>query len=176
MTTETQALDGRFTADGAHSAFEFSIVRNGDDAFRGSLDDVEATLTAGSDGLSLQGTARVESISIREPAVFRAHVLGEEFFDADNYPELTFRSTSVELADDGAARVEGELTIAGANRRVSAAGTWRRTPARIAIDLETSVDRREFGLDWQMELPGGGNALAWEVGLDVHLELVRRDD
>ena len=179
MTSQTQALGGRFTEDGARSAFGFSVVRNGSDTFRGSLDDVAATLTAGPDGLSLEGTATVESISIREPAEFRAHVLGEEFFDAGNHPEVTFRSTRVELAEDGAARVAGELTIAGATREIGAEGTWRRSldgRGRIAIDLETSFDRREFGFDWQMELLGGGDALAWEVGLDVHLELVRRDD
>jgi polyisoprenoid-binding protein YceI len=176
MTTETHALDGRFTDDGTHSSFEFSIFRNGNDAFRGSLDDVVATLTAGPDGLSLEGTAQVESISIREPAVFRAHVLGEEFFDADNHPEVTFRSTSADLGEDGTARIAGELTIAGAARAVTAMGTWRRTTARVTIDLATAVDRRDFGLDWQMELPGGGNALAWEVRLDVHLELLQQDD
>ena len=178
MSPETQALEGRFTEDGGRSAFGFSIVRNGGDTFRGSLDAVAAILTDGPDGLSLQGKATVESISIREPAEFRAHVLGEEFFDAEHHPEVTFRSTGVELDEDGAARVDGELTIAGTTREVSAKGTWRTSldsPGRVAIDLETSFDRREFGFDWQMELPGGGEALAWEVGLDVHLELVRQD-
>jgi polyisoprenoid-binding protein YceI len=184
MTSETQTLEGRFTEDGARSAFGFSIVVefNGTRTFRGSLDDVAATLTAGPDGLSLEGIAKVESISIREPAEFRAHVLSEEFFDAGNHPEVTFRSTSVELDDDGAARVEGELTIAGITREVSAEGTWR-TPvegpdslAHVAIELKTGFDRRDFGFEWQTELPSGGDALAWEVGLDVHLELVRQDD
>ena len=184
MTSQTQALEGRFTEDGVHSAFGFSVVlvHDGIKTFRGSLDDVEATLTARPDGLSLEGTAKVESISIREPAEFRAHVLSEEFFDAENHPEVTFRSTSAELGDDGAARVKGELTIAGTTREVSAEGTWRgpvkgpNSLAHVAIGLETSFDRREFGFEWQMELPGGGEALAWEVGLNVHLELVQQGD
>jgi polyisoprenoid-binding protein YceI len=181
MSTETHALEGRFTADGVHSAFGFSVVHAGINTFRGSLDDVEATLTAGTDGLSLEGTAKVESISIREPAEFRAHVLSEAFFDADNHPTVRFKSTSLELGEDGAARVAGELTIAGTTREVSAGGTWRGpvkgpdSRPRVAIELETSFDRREFGIEWQMELPGGGEALAWEIGLDVHLELVQQD-
>ena len=177
MSSTTQALDGRFTDDGVNSTFGFSIVRNGNDRFRGSFDDVAATLTAGPDGLSLEGTAAVESISIREPAEFRAHVLGAEFFDAANHSQLAFRSTGVELGDDGAARVAGALTIAGATREVSAEGSWSLdSPGRITIELRTSFDRRHFGFDWQMELPGGGDALAWEVGLEVHLELVPHDD
>jgi polyisoprenoid-binding protein YceI len=180
MTTDTRSLAGTFTEDGARSAFGFSVVYyfNGSKTFRGSLDDVEATLTALPDGLFLGGTAQVYSISIREPAELRAHVLSDDFFDADNHPEVTFRSTRVELADDGAARVEGDLTIAGTTREVSAQGTWRGPDslARVAIDLETSIDRRDFGFEWQMDVPGGGEALAWDVGLDVHLELVQQDD
>ena len=51
-------------------------------------------------------------------------MLGPEFFDAENHPEVTFRSSSIELADDGTARLEGELTIAGVTRPVEIAGTW----------------------------------------------------
>ena len=180
MITDTQSLARTFTEDGARSAFGFSVVYsfNGSKTFRGSLDDVEATLTTGPDGIFLGGTAQVISISIREPAELRAHVLSDDFFDADHHPEVTFRSTSVELADDGAARVEGDLTIAGTTREVSANGTWGGPDAlaRVAIDLETSIDRRDFGFEWQMDVPGGGQALAWEVGLDVHLELVQQDE
>jgi polyisoprenoid-binding protein YceI len=176
MITNTRSLAGTFTADAARSAFGFSVVFyfNGSQTFRGSFDDVEATFTTGPDGLFLGGTARVDSISIREPVERRAHVLADDFFDADNHPELTFRSTSVELDDDGAAHVEGDLTIAGTTREVSAQGTWRRSD-RVVIDLETRIDRRDFGFEWQMEVPGGGEALAWEVGVEIHLELVQQD-
>jgi polyisoprenoid-binding protein YceI len=44
---------------------------------------------------------------------------------------------------------------------------------RVGIDLETKVDRHDFGLDWQMELPDGGDTLGDEVTLTVHLELVK---
>jgi polyisoprenoid-binding protein YceI len=180
MTTETRPLEGTFTQDGARSGFGFSVVYffQGSKTFRGSLDDVEATLTAGPDGLFLGGTAQVESISIQEPVELRAHVLSDDFFDADNHPEVTFRSTSVELREDGAARVEGELTIAGMTREVSGTGTWSGPDAvgRVVIELATSIDRRDFGFEWQMDVPGGGLALAWQVDLDIHVELVRQED
>ena len=44
---------------------------------------------------------------------------------------------------------------------------------RFAFELETKFDRRDFGFDWQMELPSGGNVLDWDVTLNVHLELVK---
>lgn len=182
MTTQMQALDGTFTQDGIHSSFGFSVVHNGITTFRGTLDEVEATLTAGPAGLSLEGAAKVTSISIREPEPFRTHILSGEFFDAENHPEVTFRSTSVALGDDRTARVTGALTIAGTTREVSAEGVWRGpvkgfdARPRVAIELETSFDRRDFGFAWQMELPGGELALSWEVDLDVRLALVRQAD
>jgi polyisoprenoid-binding protein YceI len=43
----------------------------------------------------------------------------------------------------------------------------------VGLDLEAAVDRREYGLDWQAELPSGGEVLAWDVVLEVHLELAK---
>ena len=182
MTTATQALSGTYHADPVHSSFGFGVVYSGTGKFRGTLDDVSATLTAGDDGLSLEGAARVESISIQEPEAFRAHVLGSEFFDADNHPEVSFRSTKVELAEDGTARLDGELTIAGHTRPIAAAGTWvEPVPAaggglRAGLEVATVIDRRDFGFEWQMELPNGGDALAYDVTLEVNLALFQAEE
>ena len=177
MTTAVQPFNGTYQTDPVHSSFGFGVLYSGTGKFRGTLDDVTATLTAGDDGLALEGAARVESISIREPEMFRAHVLGPEFFDAENHPEVTFRSTSVELEEDGTARLDGELTIAGVTHPVAIAGTWTEPVAaaggglRAGLELATVLDRRDFGFEWQMELPGGGNALAYDVTLEVSLQL-----
>jgi polyisoprenoid-binding protein YceI len=177
MTTAVQPYSGTYSADPVHSSFGFAIEYAGTGKFRGTLDDVSATLTAADDGLALEGSARVESISINNPPQFRAHVLGPEFFDADNHPEVTFRSTSVELEEDGIARLDGELTIAGVTHPVAIAGTWTAPVAaaggglRAGLELATVVDRRDFGFDWQMELPGGGDALAYDLTLEVSLQL-----
>jgi polyisoprenoid-binding protein YceI len=182
MTTAVQPFAGTYHADPVHSSFGFGVLYSGTGKFRGTLDDVSATLTAGDDGVVLEGAARVESISIREPEMFRAHVLGGEFFDAENHPEVKFRSTKVDLAEDGTARVEGELTIAGTTRSVAAAGTWREPVdaagggLRAGLELATVIDRRDFGFDWQMELPSGGEALAYDVTLEIDLQLVQREE
>jgi polyisoprenoid-binding protein YceI len=179
MTTVTKVrpFEGIFQADPVHSSFGFSIEHMGVSTFRGTLSDVRATLHAGDDRIALEGAAKAESISIQDPPEFRAHVLGPEFFDADNHPEVTYRSEDVELRDDGSASVDGELTIRGITRRVTATGTYvapREGPRGLhgALELEATFDRRDFGFDWQMELPGGGNAAGWEVTLTAHLELI----
>jgi polyisoprenoid-binding protein YceI len=178
VTTSVQPFAGAYAADPVHSSFGFAVQYAGTGKFRGTLDDVSATLTAGDDGPALEGAARVESVSIREPEQFRAHVLGPDFFDAENHPEVTFRSTAIELSEDGTARLDGELTIAGTTRPVAIAGTWAEPVAaagglRAGLELATVIDRRDFGFDWQMALPGGGDALGYDVTLEVSLALLQ---
>ncbi|SRR4051794_35889436 len=173
MTTATQPLAGRFQADPVHSSFGFAVKHMGVNTFRGTLADVDASL---SDGV-LEGRAKVESISITNPPEFRGHVLGEDFFDAERHPEVSFRSTDVDLADDGTATVRGELTIKGITREVVATGTWTppaETPMGTyvaAIELSTDLDRTQYGMTWNAPLPKGGNILGEKVALNIHLEL-----
>ena len=77
--------------------------------------------------------------------------------------------------------MEGELTIRGTTRPVVATGSWfepRPGPGgtKAGLELETTFDRRDFGFDWQMELPGGGIALDYEVTLSANLPLVHADE
>jgi len=173
MATATQ-LSGTYVADPIHSSFGFSVRYQGVSLFKGTLDEVDAKLVDG----KLDGSAKVESISIRTPEQFRAHVLSAEFFDAENHPTVDFRSNDVEVNDDGTAKVDGELTIKGITRPVTATGTWiaPSTDAfgstRGHLNLEAVVDRTEFEMNWNAPLPSGGKALANEVTLTVELSLV----
>jgi polyisoprenoid-binding protein YceI len=146
--------------------------------YRGSFSDVSATLHGEGDALSLEGSAQVASISIREPAAMRAHMLAPDFFDAEHHPEIRFRSTAIRLTEDGGAELDGELTIRGVTRPVSASG--RFAPPRDAtfgevagLQLATTFDRRDFGFDWQAQLPGGGDAVSWDVNVEIDLLLIR---
>ena len=179
-TVAAQPFAGTYTALPVPSTFAFAVRHSGVFWFRGSLTDVAATLRAEGDTLALEGSARVDSISVVEPAAMRASVLGPEFFDAERHPEITFRSTAVRLADDGRAEVDGELTIRAVTRPVTAGG--RFAPPRpsgfgevAGLQLRTSFDRREFGFAWQMELPGGGDAVSWDVEVEIDLLLKRED-
>ncbi len=172
-----QPFLGTYRALPVPSSFAFAVRHSGVFWYRGSLSDVAATLRGGGDDLALEGSARVDSISVVEPAAMRASVLGPEFFDAERHPEITFNSTAVSLDSDGLVALDGELTIRGVTRLVSASGHY--TPPRpssfgevAGLQLKTSFDRREFGFDWQMELPGGGNAVGWDVEVDIDLLLM----
>jgi polyisoprenoid-binding protein YceI len=180
MTTATTTLTGVFHADAAHSSVDVGARHMGVGSFRTRFDDVAARLVADEHGIRLEGEARVESIGIRTPDAFREHVVfGEDFLDAHRHPVIRFTGDDVELAEDGSVTVRGELTIKGHTRAIIARGSHRAPiedpygALRTGIDLTTRIDRREFGLDWQAQLPGGGNVLGWEVDIDVRLELVR---
>ena len=173
MATATK-LSGTYTADPVHSSFGFAVRYQGVSLFKGTLDEVDAKLVDG----RLEGSAKVESISIRTPEQFRAHVLGGEFFDAANHPEVAFTSSDLDLREDGTATVDGELTIKGITRPVEATGTWIAPAddafgnARGHLNLEAVIDRTEFDMNWNMALPSGGNVLANDVTLTVELSLV----
>ena len=137
-----------------------------------------ATLVADEDGqVKIEGAAKVESIAITAPEQFRAHVLSPEFFDAENYAEIRFSSTKVELAD-GVAKVEGKLTVKDNTVDVAATGTYTEpveglTGAPVgAIELEAKVDKNALGLTWNAPLPKGGNVLSDEVTLNIHVEFI----
>ena len=106
--------------------------------------------------------------------------MSPDFFDTERYPEITFTSTGIRT-DDGDLVVEGDLTIKGTTKRVEARGQISGPVAdpaggeRIGIDLETPVDRTEFGLNWNAPLPSGGVAVANQVTLTVHLELAKEE-
>jgi len=174
MSTAT-ALAGTFNADPVHSSFGFAVKYQNVSIFRGTLGEVAATLVDG----NLEGAAKVESISIRTPEQFRAHVLSADFFDVENHPEVTFVSSDLQLADDGAATVDGDLTIRGVTQPVTATGTWAPPSAdafgntRAHLQLETVIDRTQFGLNWNLPLPSGGNALGNDVTLTVDIALVQ---
>ena len=119
-----QPFSGTYRAQPAPSSFAFAVRHSGVFWYRGSLSDVTATLHADGDGLVLEGSAGVDSISVVEPAAMRASVLGPEFFDAERHPEIAFRSTELRLAEDGRAEVDGELTIRGITRPITATGHY----------------------------------------------------
>ncbi len=181
-TTTTPPFVGSFRADPVHSSFRFSVRHMGVGTFEASFDDVEAQLVIDDEGAALTGAARVGSISIRNPPEFREHVVhGADFFDGANHPEISFRADGATVGEDGEFSGSGELTMRGVTRPVVASGHYRvpvRDPyggLRTAVDIVAVVDRRDWGMDWQMPLPDGGDALGYEVEVRAHIELVGQD-
>jgi polyisoprenoid-binding protein YceI len=177
--TAPSTLTGSWVADPIHSTAEFTIKHMVVSTYRTSFKNVGATLEAEGDTIKLTGTVPVESVDIQQPD-FRGHVLSADFFDAENHPNITFTSTSVRR-DGDTLDVEGELTVKGTTKPVKATGTIVGPHENIAgkevvgIELQTKVDKNDFGLNWNAPLPKGGFAIGDEVTLSVHLELGRKE-
>ena len=178
-TITRQIPAGTWALDPVHSSVTFAITHNGVTTFRSGFERYEAKLVGGEQP-RLEGTVEVESIEIDEE-MLKGHLLSPEFFDAQRFPQLRFASTELSVGEDGALRVVGDLEIHGEARQVEASGRFAHLgedaydKARVGLSISSTVDRRDFGLDWQAQLPSGGDVLDYAVTIDVELELVREE-
>jgi polyisoprenoid-binding protein YceI len=181
MSTLTQTQEalptGTWVGDPVHShvGFELGYATG---TFRGTFAPFEARLDVDAEGNAvLVGEARADSVHVLDENL-TAHLLSPDFFDAERAPVLRF--TSGEIRRGGSElRIAGDLTIKGVTVPVELEGTIGETfphpsgSERLPLELGTTVDRRDFGIDWNMELPNGQPALANEVKLTAELFLVR---
>jgi polyisoprenoid-binding protein YceI len=160
--TAPTTLTGTWVADPIHSTASFAIKHMVVSTYRTVFKQVEATLEADGD-LRLTGTVPVESIDIEQPD-FRAHVLSPDFFDVESHPNITFVSTAVRRGEGDSVEVDGDLTVKGITKPVTASGI-----------LVGPVNKNDLGLNWNSPLPKGGFAIGDDVTLTVHLELGRKE-
>jgi polyisoprenoid-binding protein YceI len=165
---------GTWKADTVHSRVAFEVPY-AVATFSGEVPDFEATLEDG----RLSGVARIESIQVKEENL-QAHLLSPEFFDAERHPEVTFASHEIRREGDNV-EIDGEITIKGVTQPATLSGI-AAGPAidhfgtnRFGLTLTTTVDRTQFGINWNMPLPNGEPALSNEVTLKADLTLVGQD-
>ena len=177
--TETQAAlpTGTWVEDAVHSHVGFE-VGYATGTFRGSFTPFEARLDVDGNGSgALTGEARADSVHVLDENL-NAHLLSPDFFDAEQAPALSFASTASRRSGSDLA-VVGELTIKGVTAPVELVGTigdpfpHPSGTERLTLKLEGTIDRREFGIDWNMELPNGEQALSNDVSLVADLFLVK---
>jgi polyisoprenoid-binding protein YceI len=178
-TAATQGIAaGDWTVDTIHSHVGFAVKHMVVSTFRGRFEDYDGRLVVGADGTPrLEGSVRVDSLEVKDENL-AAHLKSDDFFDSANHPEIRFVSDAVRV-DDGRLVVEGDLTIKDNTRHVVAQGTITGPHVDIAgndkvgVELEATIDRTEFGLNWNAPLPKGGVAVDNDVKLEVSLELVK---
>jgi polyisoprenoid-binding protein YceI len=183
MSTETiskqEVPAGTWVVDPVHSSVAFAVTHNGVTTFRSGFERYEARLSGGEQP-RLEGSVEVASVAIEEE-MLKGHLLSPEFFDVQRFPQLRFASSELSVDEDGTLRLAGELEIHGEKRQVEAGGRFAQLgedaygKARVGLSLEATVDRRDFGLDWQAELPSGGEVLDYAVTISVDLELVAEE-
>jgi polyisoprenoid-binding protein YceI len=162
-------LAGSWQFAAVHSSADFS-VKYLVAKFRGTFEELDAKLE---DGV-LTGSAKVASINVKDSNLI-GHLQSPDFFDAENCPEISFKSTIVDI-DGDSLNLDGDLTLKGVTKPVHATGTVEGPTedfmgnTRLGFTLETKINRTDFGLNWNADLPKGGKALSDEVTLTVELE------
>ncbi len=169
VNTVQDRLAGQWNFNAVHSSADFS-VKYLVAKFRGNFEELDASLH---DGV-LTGSVKIASVNVKDSNLI-GHLQSPEFFDAEQHPELSFTSKILEI-DDDTLTLDGELTIKGNTKPVHATGTVNGPTedfmgnTRLGFTLETTINRSEFGVDWNADLPKGGKALSDEVTLIVELE------
>ena len=170
LTAAETVPAGTWVLDPVHSSVGFSVKHMVVATFRSRFESFDATLSTVDGHPKLTGVVQVGSIVAKDENL-AGHLQSPDFFDGAAHPEIRFESTSIAREGDRLA-LEGSLTIKGTTRPVTAAGTISGPHTDIAgtekigIELETTIDRTAFGLDWNAPLPKGGFALA-HSGLSV---------
>ena len=172
QTTQQALPTGTWSADGVHSTVGFAVPYLAG-TFQGTFSDFEARL---SDDV-LRGTAQVGSVQVKDPNL-EAHLQSPDFFDAERFPQLSFEAQDINLSGDDLT-IAGGLTLKDHTEAVEIKGHVN-DPApdpyggeRFGLQLETTVDRTKFGLNWNNPLPSGDPALANDVTIIVDLQLVK---
>jgi polyisoprenoid-binding protein YceI len=169
---------GVYTVDPSHSNVGFAVKHMGIATVRGNFRGFEGTVDASGDAPVLTGAVDVSTIDTGEENR-DGHLKAPDFFDVDQHPQITFRSTGTDASVDGQLTLNGEISIKAVTRPIELTGTiaengedpWGNQ--RIGLELEGAIDRREFDLEWNQTLPNGNLLVANDVKLLISVSAVK---
>ena len=166
-----------YTIDPAHSFIEFTVTHMMVSEAKGSFDDVAGTVEFDKDNIAvtkIDVTIQAKSINTHVEARDK-HLRSPDFFDADNYQTITFKSTMLKEQDNGWV-VVGDLTLHGVVKRTSfplkIKGPITTMDGKMVIGLvgNLTVDRQEFGVSWNKQMDNGGYAVGNDVDVSFSVE------
>jgi polyisoprenoid-binding protein YceI len=185
MTTATVSLaelTGNYTVDTTHSRIGFNARHAMVTKVRGAFNDFEGSgYLDGANPANSTVSVRIQAKSIDTRNEQRdGHLRGNDFFDMEKYPEITFESTSVEQLDESTFRVTGDLTIKDVTKPVSVDFTfegavvdpWGNT--RIGFEGSTTINRKDWNVNWNAGLEAGGVLVSEKVTLEFEISAVKK--
>ncbi len=180
-TPDTSTLTGDYTIDIAHSRIGFVARHAMVTKVRGQFNEFEGKAHLDFEDpekSSVEVTIEANSIDTRNEQR-DGHLRTNDFFDVPNHPKITFSSTTVEKVDDEHYRVTGDLTIKGVAKPVTIdfeyAGTAKDPFGNIRVGLEgsTTINRRDWGVEWNAPLETGGVLVSDKVTLEFEVSGVQ---
>ena len=170
-----------FNFDPVHSSIAFSVRHLMISKVHGSFKSWTGTLQideANPQASSVEVQIDASSVDTKE-AQRDDHLRSPDFFDVAKYPQIVFRGTKIEKVGAQEYRVTGDLTIHGVSRTVSLQAEYlgrKKDPwggERVGFEAKTSVDRKDFGLTFNMPLEGGGFVVGDKVEISLDIEAVK---
>ena len=181
-TATPQVGTSTWAIDPIHSFAEFSVKHMMVATAKGRFTTLEGTLQldeANPANASVVASIDVASIDTGEPKR-DGHLRSDDFFNVEQYPRATFRSTRVEQVDDERAKVYGELTIRDVTKPVvfdvefEGQGTDAYGNQRAGFTATTAIDRLDYGIKWNPALETGGFVVSNRVKLTLHISAVKQ--
>ena len=175
MTTLKDLTPGVWNVDPSHSTIGFVARHLMVSKVRGSFTEFTADVKIGDQLEDSTVTATVQLASVETGSADRdGHLKSPDFFDVENNPTMTFTSTKV-TPDT----LEGDLTIKGVTKPVTfdlefdgvSADPWGGT--RAGFEASTEVNRKDFGLTWNVAVEGGGVLVSEKVKINLDVQLVK---
>jgi polyisoprenoid-binding protein YceI len=176
--TSTSIPQGTWVIDPSHSSVEFTVRHMGIATVRGQATRFEGAIESTGAQSSLSGTVDAASITTRDEQRDQ-HLGSPDFFDVLRYPQIAFRAESIELGGDGTVRIPGQITLKGVTKPIELTGSYAGGGTdpwgneRVGLEVSTSIDRRDFGLNWNQPLPGGDLLVSNEVTLLLSASAVK---
>lgn len=182
-TTGLEQLTGTYDVDASHSSLEFATKHAMVTTVRGRFSDFDGTLHldgADPERSRAEVTIKVDSLDSRSEQR-DAHLRGADFFDVENYPTITFTSTRAARGrHEDEFVLWGDLTIKDVTREVELAITFTGTSvdpwggSRVGFEGQTQVNRKDWGLNWNVALEAGGFLVSEKVKLTLDIAAVKR--
>ncbi|UQS30533.1 YceI family protein [Streptomyces fradiae] len=175
------ALTGTYTIDTAHSTLGFTARHAMITNVRGAFTDYEGTLTLdGSDPAASAASLDIRMASVDTGSADRdGHLRGADFFDAERFPLMTFRSTSAEALGGSDYRIHGDLTIKGTTRPVAIDLEFNGAAKdpfgneRVGFEGRAEILRSDWGLTWNAALETGGVLVSDKIKLTFEISAIR---
>ncbi|MEU6311484.1 YceI family protein [Streptomyces sp. NPDC047014] len=185
MTTSPTLADltGDYVLDPAHTRIGFVARHAMVTKVRGAFHSFEGTAHLdGADPASSTAQVVIKTESIDTGVEQRdQHLRTNDFLDAPAYPDITFRSTSVEPVSETEYRVTGDLTVKDTTRPVSIDFEYTGTAMdpfgnrRVGLEGQVTISRQEFGVTWNAALEGGGVLVGDKVVLEFDISAIKQD-
>jgi len=177
MSTKTS-----WVIDPTHSEIQFKVKHLVISTVTGSFKTFEGTAETEGDDLTtatINFSADVASIDTNQTQRDE-HLRSGDFFDAENYPKLTFTSTSLDKTGEDTYKLNGDLTIKGVTKSVTldaeygGAMTDFYGQSKAGFEVTGKISRKEFGLSWSATTEAGGVVVGDEIKLVINIQLIKQ--